>query len=62
MASAAVLWETLRDRGIADVAPLFVRAEVFSLSAVQGSWQRLLDVGVQRWQSELLVAGSDGSA
>ena len=61
MASAAVLWETLRDRGIADVAPLFVRAEVFSLSAVQGSWQRLLDVGVQRWQLELLAAGSDGS-
>ena len=58
MASTAILWEALRDRGISDVAPLFVRAEVFCLSDVQGSWQRLLDAGVQRWQLELLVAGS----
>ena len=62
MASAALLWEVLRDRGISDVAPLFVQAEVFSLDAVQGSWQRLIDAGVQRWQLELLVAGSSGSS
>ena len=62
MASAALLWEVLRDRGISDVAPLFVQAEAFSLDAVQGSWQRLIDAGVQRWQLELLVAGSSGSS
>ena len=57
MASAAILWETLRDRGISEVAPLFVQAGVFRLADVPGAWQRLIEVGVQRWQLELLVAG-----
>ena len=57
MASPAVFWETLRSRGIADAAPLFVQAGVVSLSEVQGSWQKLLDAGTPRWQLEVLLAG-----
>ena len=62
MASPAVFWETLRSRGIADAAPLFVQAGVVSLSEVQGSWQKLLDAGIPRWQLEVLLAGPTGPA
>ncbi|CAE7460584.1 unnamed protein product [Symbiodinium microadriaticum] len=49
--AAATLSGLLRELG---------EAGVVSIEDVQGSWQRLLDVGVQRWQLELLLTGPSG--
>ncbi|CAE6912109.1 unnamed protein product [Symbiodinium sp. CCMP2592] len=55
--AVATLTRILKDLG-EDRVFLSAAGYVFCLADVQSAWQRLLDVGVQRWQLELLVSGS----
>ncbi|CAE7455635.1 setd6 [Symbiodinium necroappetens] len=61
MASAAVLWETLRLRGLQDIAPVFVECGVYSVELLHERWDALLRRGVARWQLEFLSAGVEPS-